>query len=956
MKILSLLKLSLAFLCLSEITTAQQSRDCGTMQNLDELLQKDPDMRFRMGAIERHTAGFLRSNGQNQSQAVKTIPVVVHIVYNLSSQNISDAQVQSQLAVLNADFRRTNSDASNTPNYFANIAADIQIEFCLAVRDPSGNPTTGITRTQTSSSSFSTNNYVKYSSYGGKTAWPAGDYLNLWVCNLGGGTLGYAQFPGGAAATDGVVIDYAYFGSGGSAQYPYNKGRTATHEVGHWLNLRHIWGDSYCGNDYVGDTPTQSSDNGGCPGFPRSSCNNYSDMFMNYMDYTNDACMNAFTAGQSSRMNALFSSGGYRVSLLNSQGCVPVGAPPPPGGYCASQGNDASYEWIAGVSIGSISNTSGTNGGFGDYTGQSTDLEQGSSYNLSLTPGFASSVYQEYWKVYIDYNQDNDFGDAGELVFDAGALSSTVVNGSFSVASTSTTGVTRMRVSMKYNGSQTSCESFAYGEVEDYTVNIQAPCPIPYGLSVTAITESTATLNWAATGASSYDVGVKATAGPSWSTFSATGTSLNLTGMAEGTEYEFRVRSVCSLSNSSAYSGSSVFTTLITVNTGYCNTIGSDASYEWIAAVSVGSLNNSSVSNGGYGDFTSIETDLIIGQTYAFSLLPGFASTTYDEYWKIWIDFNGDGDFADPGEKVFDLHGVSKTNVNGLISIPSTVTVQNTRMRVSMKYNGEPTACETFNYGEVEDYAVNIINAPPVSYCASGGGNASYEWIGSVEIGSLYNSSGNNGGYNDFTDQAINMDVTMNYNLILTPGFNGTSYNEYWKIWVDLNADGDFEDIDELVFDAGSATSAAVTGVINLPDNATLGMTRMRVSMKWDGSATSCEDFSYGEVEDYSVFIVDGAKVTEVEEMEAQVFEVNVYPNPALGNQTIRVAIAGKPADHNISIYDGFGKIVYNETVSPPYKAVGHEIILQDLAAGVYFVNVQGQGFSQTRRLVVLKF
>ncbi|MBL4577980.1 MAG: hypothetical protein JKX74_05870, partial [Flavobacteriales bacterium] len=161
MKIPSLLKLLLVFLCLSEITTAQQSRDCGTMQNLDELLQKDPDMRFRMGAIERHTAGFLRSNSQNQSQAVKTIPVVVHIVYNLSSQNISDAQVQSQLAVLNADFRRTNSDASNTPNYFANIAADIQIEFCLAVRDPSGNPTTGITRTQTSSSSFSTNNYVK---------------------------------------------------------------------------------------------------------------------------------------------------------------------------------------------------------------------------------------------------------------------------------------------------------------------------------------------------------------------------------------------------------------------------------------------------------------------------------------------------------------------------------------------------------------------------------------------------------------------------------------------------------------------------------------------------------------------------------------------------------------------------------------------------------------------------
>jgi hypothetical protein len=193
------------------------------------------------------------------------------------------------------------------PAAFAGLAANTNTQFVLAKRDPSGNATTGITRKQSKVTAWSRNDAVKNAKRGGSRAWPASQYLNLWVCNLSGGLLGYAQFPGGAASTDGVVVQYSSL-PGGSSK-PYGKGRTATHEVGHWLNLRHIWGDASCGNDFVDDTPIQQTSNHGCPTYPHITCGNQGDMSMKYMDYTDDACMYMFSTGQSTRMNALFASG-----------------------------------------------------------------------------------------------------------------------------------------------------------------------------------------------------------------------------------------------------------------------------------------------------------------------------------------------------------------------------------------------------------------------------------------------------------------------------------------------------------------------------------------------------------------------------------------------------------------------------------------------------------------------
>jgi hypothetical protein len=313
--------LLLIALLIGALLNANAQRQCGTMENLDRLLSLHPELRSEMEKIELQTKDYI-VNGDDRVATVYNIPVVVHVVYNTTAQNISDAQIQSQINVLNKDFRRTNTDASNTPSAFQSVAADVEINFCLATRDPNGNATNGITRTYTSTTAFSQNDYVKSSSTGGKNPWPTGSYLNIWVCNLSGGLLGYAQFPGGPAATDGVVIGYQYFGTTGTAVAPFNKGRTGTHEVGHWLNLRHIWGDANCGSDYVTDTPTQQTSNYGCPSYPKPSCSNSSDMFMNYMDYTDDACMNLFTTGQKTRMRALFASSGARVSLLSSSGCT----------------------------------------------------------------------------------------------------------------------------------------------------------------------------------------------------------------------------------------------------------------------------------------------------------------------------------------------------------------------------------------------------------------------------------------------------------------------------------------------------------------------------------------------------------------------------------------------------------------------------------------------------------
>lgn len=283
-------------------------RKCATNEVLDRQLKEDPSLQKRMADIEQMTRNFLAEKGsQRLVNGVITIPVVVHVVYNSIAENISATQVQSQIDVLNEDFNNTNGDRSLVPAEFTDEQTSIGIKFVLD----------RIVRVKTSKKSWGTTDAVKKSQMGGSNPVDPSTYLNMWACNLGQGILGYAQFPGGSAATDGVVILYSAFGRTGTLIPTYNRGRTATHEVGHWMNLRHIWGDASCGNDLVADTPPAATANYGCPSYPkRSTCSgNLNEMTMNYMDYTDDACMYMFTNGQKGRTLAIFSPGGARYSM-----------------------------------------------------------------------------------------------------------------------------------------------------------------------------------------------------------------------------------------------------------------------------------------------------------------------------------------------------------------------------------------------------------------------------------------------------------------------------------------------------------------------------------------------------------------------------------------------------------------------------------------------------------------
>ncbi len=284
-------------------------RTCASQDVLEEQLAADPGLAARMNAIERNVEAYQNqvASGRLLPSGIIEIPVVVNVLYKTTAENISLAQIQSQIDVLNADYSATNSDYSKVPSTFTSVrSGDVGIRFVLDQ----------VIRKKTTKTSWTTNDAMKKSSGGGLNPTSPTTKLNMWSCNMSGGILGYAQFPGGSSATDGVVMDNNAFGVT-TAGAPYNKGRTATHEVGHWLNLRHIWGDATCGNDQVGDTPLHNGANYGCPAAGvRSTCSGSPIMMtMNYMDYTDDLCMYMFSAGQKTRMKATFASGGGRTGF-----------------------------------------------------------------------------------------------------------------------------------------------------------------------------------------------------------------------------------------------------------------------------------------------------------------------------------------------------------------------------------------------------------------------------------------------------------------------------------------------------------------------------------------------------------------------------------------------------------------------------------------------------------------
>ncbi|MGY3794602.1 GEVED domain-containing protein [Aquimarina sp. 433] len=288
--------------------------------------------------------------------------------------------------------------------------------------------------------------------------------------------------------------------------------------------------------------------------------------------------------------------------------------------YCDSASTNVNDEFISRVELNTINNTSGAQF-YSDFSGIATTLNEGQSYDITIIPTWTGTIYAEAYAVWIDYNNNGDFDDAGELVFSKAPSTDATNTGSFTVPTGTSLTAVRMRVSMKYNDIPTSCETFTYGEVEDYTINL-----------------------------------------------------------AEG-------------------SGDT------DPPTGYCDSNGRITSDEFISRVQIGSIDNATgAESGGYGDYTSLTTSL--SGTNTITITPTWTGTIYNEAYAVWIDYNRDGDFNDAGELVFSKAPSTDTSNTGSFTVPASASSGATRMRVSMKYNDIPDPCESFTYGEVEDYVV----------------------------------------------------------------------------------------------------------------------------------------------------------------------------------------------------------------------------------------------------------
>jgi len=328
--------------------TAQAQEKCLSEIMFQEAAAKNSALLHSRQDLEDWTKEYLKANehnhlGESAVQVNKIIPVVVHVIHYGGGENISKAQILNQIETLNLDFNYLNADTTNTPAVFRPLAGVTNVEFKMAQLDPNGNCTDGILRIY-SPLTYNARNNVKALSY-----WPSNQYLNIWVVNSienssgsPGQVIGFAQFPGtGPASTDGIVVKHDFMGSIGTAANSGNLGRTATHEIGHWLNLRHIWGDATCGNDQVSDTPTQFEANlSTCFVWPHiSSCAGSApngDMYTNYMDYTNGDCQNMFSIGQSARMNATLNSAtSGRVNLWQPANLLATGTDGSPAVLCA---------------------------------------------------------------------------------------------------------------------------------------------------------------------------------------------------------------------------------------------------------------------------------------------------------------------------------------------------------------------------------------------------------------------------------------------------------------------------------------------------------------------------------------------------------------------------------------------------------------------------------------------
>ncbi|MGB0929524.1 MAG: GEVED domain-containing protein [Chitinophagales bacterium] len=415
-----------------------------------------------------------------------------------------------------------------------------------------------------------------------------------------------------------------------------------------------------------------------------------------------------------------------------------------------------------------------------------------------------------------------------------------------------------------------------YGRgIWDFALACYAP---PTELSTFSVSTSSATLQWkASAGANAYQVDYRPIGGNQWTSLFSSSNMILIEGLDGDTDYEFTVKATCGSNNTTA-SETGTFTT-------YCAAMASNTEFGWIEQIRLNQLNNPSGNDGGYGDYLTQNTTVLVGLPYELQLTPGFQNFAANQYWKVWADLNRDGSFDEANELLFASENASQEALTVDLQLSEMVSEGSAILRIAMQFD-EPieNACSAFTYGEVEDYTIDI-----KKYCEGRGSNTQWEWIGGVKVGDFSNESGPDNGFGDYTSEIIELTAGETYPITLTPNFSGTPYAEYWRMWIDFNANGEFEE-SELVFDAGETNTAAVNGEITIPESVANTYTKMRVAMKYESAADACEIFGDGEVEEYTVLLkatearlqlkvlLEGAFDAETGRMTTHLLQRNLIP------------------------------------------------------------------------------